>query len=51
LASPPLGLVRRLQPNVDREVIAVVASPSDTLVQQFLTDVHYRGLPTWPGPN
>jgi DNA-binding transcriptional LysR family regulator len=45
------GVVRRLRPHVDREVIAVVAAPSDALVRQFLTDIHRRGLPTWSGPN
>jgi DNA-binding transcriptional LysR family regulator len=47
----PLGVVRRLRPAVQRDVIAVVASPSDTLVHQFLTDIHRGGLPTWSGPN
>jgi DNA-binding transcriptional LysR family regulator len=49
-AAPP-GVVRRLRPSVDRDVVAVVAAPSDTLVRQFLTDIHCRGLPTWSGPN
>jgi DNA-binding transcriptional LysR family regulator len=51
LACHPRGLVRRLRPAVERDVIAVVASPSDTLVHQFLTDIHSRGLPAWSGPD
>jgi DNA-binding transcriptional LysR family regulator len=45
----PLGVVRRLRPAVERDVIAVVASPSDALVNQFLADIHRGGLPTWSG--
>jgi DNA-binding transcriptional LysR family regulator len=45
------GVVRRLRPSVQRDVVAVVAAPSDTLVRRFLTDIHRRGLPVWSGPN
>jgi DNA-binding transcriptional LysR family regulator len=48
--APP-GVVRRLRPAVERHVIAVVAAPSDTLVRQFLGDIHRAGVPTWAGPN
>lgn len=51
LAAEPLGVVRRLRPTVERDIVAMVASPSDTLVHQFLADIHRRGLPTWLGPN
>ena len=50
LAPRPTGVVRRLRPAVNRDVIAVVAAPSDTLVKQFLADVRRRGLPHWAGP-
>jgi DNA-binding transcriptional LysR family regulator len=50
LAQRPTGLVRRLRPAIKRDVIAVVAAPSDTLVQQFLADIRRRGLPHWAGP-
>jgi DNA-binding transcriptional LysR family regulator len=51
VGAAPSGVVRRLRPSVERDVIAVVAAPSDTLVRQFLTDIHRRGLPIWSGPN
>jgi DNA-binding transcriptional LysR family regulator len=51
LAPESPGVVRRLHPAVERDIIAVVASPSDTLVRQFLADVRRRGLPVWPGPD
>jgi DNA-binding transcriptional LysR family regulator len=51
VAPESQGVVRRLRPTVERDVIAVVAAPSDALVRQFLTDIHRRGLPTWSGPN
>ena len=50
LAPRPAGVVRRLRPMVKREVVAVVAAPSDTLVRMFIADVHRRGLPSWSGP-
>jgi DNA-binding transcriptional LysR family regulator len=49
LLSVSPGVVRRLQPSVERDIIAVVSSPSDALVHQFVTDVHRRELPAWPG--
>jgi DNA-binding transcriptional LysR family regulator len=51
VGAAPSGVVRRLRPSVARDVIAVVAAPSDTLVRQFLTDIHRRGLPIWSGPD
>lgn len=50
LAPRPAGVVRRLRPMVKRDVIAMVAAPSDALVQDFVADLHRRGLPksTWP---
>jgi DNA-binding transcriptional LysR family regulator len=50
LAPEPRGVVRRLHPAVERDIVAVVASPSDTLVCQFLIDIRRRGLPGWSGP-
>lgn len=50
LAARPAGTVRRLRPMVKRDVVAVVAAPSDTLVRQFVADIHRRGLPSWAGP-
>ena len=50
LAPRPTGVVRRLRPVVKRDVIAVVAAPSDSLVQQFVADIRRRGIPHWPGP-
>ena len=50
LPSRPAGTVRRLGPAVERDVVAIVAAPSDTLVHQFVADIHRRGLPAWAGP-
>jgi DNA-binding transcriptional LysR family regulator len=50
LAPRPTGVVRRLRPVVKRDVIAVVAAPSDTLVQQLVADIRRRGIPHWAGP-
>jgi DNA-binding transcriptional LysR family regulator len=48
LTPRPAAVVCRLRPTTTRDVVAVVAAPSDTLVQRFVADVHRRGLPTWP---
>lgn len=45
LASRHTGVVRPLRPTVMGDVVAMVASPSDTLVHAFLADLHRRGLP------
>jgi DNA-binding transcriptional LysR family regulator len=50
LPSRPGGTVRRLRPMIKRDVVAIVAAPSDILVHQFLADIHRRGLPSWAGP-
>jgi DNA-binding transcriptional LysR family regulator len=50
LSARPAGTVRRLRPVVKREVIAVIAAPSDTLVHQFVADIYRRGIPSWAGP-
>jgi DNA-binding transcriptional LysR family regulator len=50
LSSRPAGIIRRLRPVLEAEVVAVVAAPSDMLVRQFVTDVRRRGLPRWAGP-
>lgn len=46
LTTRTSSVVRRLHPRVLRDVIAVVAAPSDTLVSRFVRDLHQRGLPT-----
>jgi DNA-binding transcriptional LysR family regulator len=51
LAQRPTGVVRRLRPMIRRDIIAVVAAPSDTLVRSFLADLERRGLPSWPVPS
>nr|BBX79679.1 hypothetical protein MFLOJ_34660 [Mycobacterium florentinum] len=50
LSARPAGTVRRLRPTVKRDVVAIVPAPSDTLVRQFVADIHSRGLPIWGGP-
>jgi DNA-binding transcriptional LysR family regulator len=47
LGPRPTGVVRRLRPMVNVDVVAMVAAPSDTLVQAFIADLHRRGLPNW----
>ena len=42
LPSRPAGIIRRLRPVLEAEVVAVVAAPSDMLVRQFVTDVRRR---------
>jgi hypothetical protein len=44
-------VVRRLRPMIKRDVVAVVAAPSDTLVRSFLADLTRRGLPSCPVPS
>ena len=46
LPSRAPGAVRRLRPMITIEVVAMVAAPSDTLAQQFVADIHRRGIPT-----
>lgn len=46
LAARPPGVVRRFAPAVRREVIVVVASPSDALAGKFVADLRRRGMPT-----
>lgn len=43
-------VVRRLEPRAEREIVVIVAAPSDPLVAQFVTDVRRLGLPSWSGP-
>jgi DNA-binding transcriptional LysR family regulator len=50
LPARPAGTVRRVRPLVKREVVAVIAATSDTLVHQFVADIYRRGLPNWAGP-
>ena len=50
LPARPTGTVRRLRPTVKRDVVAVIAAPSDTLVHQFVADIYRRGMPNWAGP-
>jgi DNA-binding transcriptional LysR family regulator len=45
LVPRPAGAVRRLRPLVKGDVVAMIAAPSDTLVQAFVADLHHRGLP------
>jgi DNA-binding transcriptional LysR family regulator len=51
LVGRPALVVRRLRPIVKGDVVAMSATPSDTLVRSFIADLCRRGLPnsTWPG--
>jgi DNA-binding transcriptional LysR family regulator len=48
VASRPSGVVRRFEPQVRRDVVVLLAAPSDTLVKRFVGDLHRRGLPALP---
>lgn len=48
LPTRPAGVVRRLQPLIRRETVALMASPSDALAMSFVSDLLRRGLPTGP---
>ena len=48
LVPRPTGAVRRLLPMVKVDVVAMVAAPTDTLVQAFIADLHRRGIPNLP---
>lgn len=48
LSSRPAGAVRRLRPHEQRDVLATIAAPDDTLVQRFLADLVHRGVPAPP---
>jgi DNA-binding transcriptional LysR family regulator len=45
LPARPPGVVRRIEPPVSRDVVVVVASPSDALAEAFVADLRRRGLP------
>jgi DNA-binding transcriptional LysR family regulator len=45
LVPRPTGAVRSLCPMVKVDIIAMVAAPTDTLVQAFTADLRRRGLP------
>jgi DNA-binding transcriptional LysR family regulator len=48
LASRPAGVVLSLRPMIKRDIVAVVAAPSDSLANRFVADIHRRGLPNSP---
>jgi DNA-binding transcriptional LysR family regulator len=45
LTPRPAGIVRPIEPALRRDVVVVVASPSDTLAARFVADLRRRGLP------
>lgn len=45
LAGRPAAVVRRLEPRVHRDIVAITMTPSDALVQRFIADLRRRGLP------
>jgi DNA-binding transcriptional LysR family regulator len=46
LIACPSGVVRRLNPRVHRDVVAIMAAPADKLARRFVADLHRIGLPT-----
>ncbi|HEY4459520.1 MAG TPA: LysR family transcriptional regulator substrate-binding protein [Pseudonocardiaceae bacterium] len=48
LTPRPAGVVRPLAPALRRDVVVVVASPSDTLAARFVADLIRRALPGQP---
>lgn len=45
LAARPPGVVRPLAPQVRRDVVVLVAAPSDALAARFVEDLRRRGVP------
>lgn len=45
LAGRPTVVVRRLEPRVHRDVVALTMTPSDALVRRFVADLRGRGVP------
>jgi DNA-binding transcriptional LysR family regulator len=45
LIASPYGVVRRMEPPVQRDVVAIMAAPADSLARRFVADLHARGLP------
>jgi DNA-binding transcriptional LysR family regulator len=43
------GALRRLDPPLTRDVLALIANPGDTLIRRFSADVQRRGVPV-PAP-
>ncbi|GII30365.1 LysR family transcriptional regulator [Planotetraspora mira] len=46
LMSRPSGVVRPLSPPVHRDVVAIMAAPTDKLARRFVADLQRRGIPT-----
>ncbi len=49
LTSRGSGVVCRLTPPIRRDIVVIVASPSDTLAARFAADLRRRGLPAEQG--
>jgi DNA-binding transcriptional LysR family regulator len=45
LSGRPAGAIRPLAPRTRREVVVIVAAPSDALAARFVRDLRRRGLP------
>jgi len=45
LTSRPAGVVCHLAPPVRRDIVVIVAWPSDTLAARFAADLRRRGVP------
>ncbi|MEU4092900.1 LysR family transcriptional regulator [Streptomyces sp. NPDC026673] len=45
LAGRPSAVVRRLEPRVHRDIVALTMTPSDALVRRFVADLRSRGIP------
>ncbi|MDP9842804.1 LysR family transcriptional regulator [Streptosporangium lutulentum] len=45
LIACPAGVVRRLNPRVHRDIVAIMAAPSDGLARRFVADLRRQGLP------
>ncbi|GAA4557601.1 LysR family transcriptional regulator [Planotetraspora kaengkrachanensis] len=45
LIACPYGVVRSMDPQVRRDVVAIMAAPADSLARRFVEDLHARGLP------
>ncbi|MGW4246286.1 hypothetical protein, partial [Nocardia sp. NPDC004722] len=48
LTGPLPATLKHLHPNLTRDLICLIGTPSDTLIHRFVTDILNRGIPINP---
>lgn len=51
LSAPLPGVLKRLRPNLSRDLLCLIGIPGDPLVRRFVADVLRRGIPTTAAVN